>query len=172
MVTVMYGVVREGMTSRSGIMSTFYVVAIVLLMGLASGCAREDPARAALRARLGEPATLSSDELRKLREEIARTIEGRTVLVRLDATEQPLDDERRKVVFGMLSDPAGLFDEGLQSRGSAHYRILNAPGESRDLEVEASRRLWIDTATLLPARFEFTYAVPSVNDYSFDLVVK
>jgi hypothetical protein len=173
MVTVMYGVVRDGMTSRSGIIPTFYVVGVLLLGAvISSACSREDPARAALRARLKQPATLSSDELRQFREEVGRTIEGRTFHVKLDAIEQPLDEARRKVVFGMLTDPAGLFDEGLKTREGSTCRILNAPGESNDLEIEASRRLWVNTDTLLPERFEFNLAVPSASDYSFDLISK
>jgi hypothetical protein len=50
------------------------------------------------------------------------------------------------------------------------FRVLNAPGRSRDSEVEAARQLWVEVETFLPRRFQFTYAFPGYGDYAFDLV--
>jgi hypothetical protein len=145
----------------------------LLLASLAiAACGRpEDPARVELRARLKQQAGLSKEELGRLREEVSRSIAGRAFRVSQDGASQVLDEPRRTVVFGMLSDRAGMFDEGLRTRGASTFRVLNAPGESRDAEVEATERLWIDVETFLPARYEFAYAVPGAEDYAFDLTV-
>jgi hypothetical protein len=139
---------------------------------LATACGRaEDPRRAELRARLKQEQPLSAEELGRVREEVGRTIAGKKFVIKEDGAVQDLDDERRTAAFGMLTYAAGMFDEGLRMRQGRTYRVLNAPGESLNLEIEATRRLWIDVDSLLPGRFEFAYAAPSPNDYSFDLDV-
>lgn len=145
----------------------------LLLTSLAiSACGKpEDPARVQLRARLKQEAGLSKDELGQLREEVSRSIAGRTFRISQDGASQALEEPRRAVVFGMLTYSAGMFDEGLRTRGTSTFRVLNAPGESQSAEVEATERLWIDVDTFLPARYEFAYAVPSPEDYAFDLTV-
>ena len=146
-----------------------WLLACVLL----SACGRgEDPATATLRARLAQEARLSSDELSRLREEIGRTIAGKTVRIKEGAAVRAMTDEERTVIFGMLTQPAGMYDEGVRREGPATFRVLNAPGRSLNSEIEASRRLSVDVQTLLPRRFQFAYAFPGYGDYAFDLVVE
>ena len=59
---------------------------------------------------------------------------------------------------------------GYENVRSPSVRPLNAPGPSTNAEIEAVRRLWIDSETLLPCRFQFNYAFPNPDDYSFELV--
>jgi len=145
----------------------------ILLAGLIASCAKpEDPARVALRARLKQAAPLSKEELNQLRAEVNRSMAGHAFRISQDGASQDIDERHKTVVFGMLTDPAGMFDEGLRTRGASTFRVLNAPGESQSEEIEATRRLWINIETLLPGRFEFAYAVPSPEDYGFDLIAQ
>jgi len=148
------------------------ILVLVLASAVCSACgAREDPARTALRARLENDATLSTDELARFRAEITRAMEGKTFLQQGPVPAE-LDSEQRAIVFGMLSDPAGLFDEGIRSEHDTTFRVLNAPGQSANPEIEASRRLWVDIETFLPRRFEFAHAFQGPDDYAFDLTLK
>ncbi len=71
----------------------------------------------------------------------------------------------------MLSQPAGMFDEGLRRERGAALRVLNAPGRSTKAEIEAAQRLLIDIETLLPRRYQFDYAVAGPDDFAVDLAV-
>lgn len=138
---------------------------------LLPGCGpNDDPAREALRERLRQEARLSNDELARLRDEITRAMANKTFWITQSAGLQPLDDEQRQVVFGLLSEPAGMYDEGVRREAEKTFRVLNAPGRSRDSEVEAARHLWVEVETFLPRRFQFTYAFPGYGDYAFDLI--
>ncbi len=142
-----------------------------VLVCVAIACSpAEDPARTALRERLGQEATLLPEELRRLRDEVTRAMAGKAFHARQGETTRALDAEQQIVVFGMLTEPAGMFDEGLRQEGGATVRVLNAPGRSTSSEIEASRRLSINIETLLPVHFRFAYAFPNPDDYSFDLV--
>jgi len=139
---------------------------------LTAACGRaEDPARLALRDRLEQDAPLSDGDLGRLRAEVSRSMAGKTFLIKQGETTQALSEEQRAVVFGMLSEPAGMFDEGVRQESGATVRVLNAPGRSTSSEIEASRRLSIDVETFLPVHFQFAHAFPNPEDYSFDLVV-
>jgi hypothetical protein len=143
-----------------------------LLLLAAMGCARpEDPARAGLRARLKLDAQLSNDELAHLRDEVNRTIADRRFRIKEGETTRELSLEQQRLLFEMLSEPAGRFDEGVRRDTGAALRILNAPGRSNNSEIEASQRLFIDADTLLPRRYQFDYAFPSAEDFAVDLVV-
>jgi hypothetical protein len=147
---------------------------LALLFGcfLFSTCSRpEDPARTALRDRLKQTPQLSDVELVRLRDVIRATMKGKT-FVKDGAAESQLTEEERRVTFGMLTEAAGLYDEGLRQHEGATFRILNAPGLSANSEIEAFRRLWVDVETFLPRRFEFAYAFPGFGDYSYDLAVE
>lgn len=147
--------------------------ACLLTCLMTATCGRaEDPARTALRDRLSQDAQLSDDDLGRLRAEISRSIADKTFLITQGDTTRTMDDEQRTVVFGMLSEPMGMFDEGVRQEGGVTVRVLNAPGRSTNSEIEASRRLSIDIETLLPLRFQFAYAFPNPEDYSLELVVR
>ncbi len=136
-------------------------------------CERPDgPGRAELRNRLLEEAPLTAEELDGLRVEITRSMGDATFRVREADGTRPLDPQQRALVFGMLTQPAGMFDEGLRREGDASLRILNAPGPSPSSEIDAARRLWIDVATFLPRRFEYTYGFPSPENYTYDLIAE
>jgi hypothetical protein len=145
---------------------------VLLTSIVVAGCAREDPARAALRERLKQTNPLSNEELGHLRDEVGRTIANKHVRIKEGAATREFDEGQRYVVLGMLTEPAGMFDEGLRQEAGTTIRVLNSPGESANAEIEASRRMWIDIETFLPRRFEFTYAFPGNGDYAFDLAVE
>jgi uncharacterized tellurite resistance protein B-like protein len=149
------------------------LAATLLLTSLVSAaCRSEDPQRAALRTRLTQNAPLSNVELAQLRAVVAAAVEGKHLRIREGAERRDLDPEERHVVLGMLTEPAGMFDEGLRQQSGETFRVLNAPGLSADAEIEATRRLWIDLETFLPRHFEFAYAFSGHGDYAFDLVVE
>ena len=144
-----------------------------LLCILISACGEpEDPARAELRERLKQSATLSNEELTRVRDEVGRAMAGKTFRLLEEAVTRELDEEQRSVVFGMLTDPVGMYDEGVRREGGAILRVLNAPGLSSNAEIEAARKLWVDVETFMPRRFEFVYGVPGYGGYSFDLVAE
>ena len=147
-------------------------VSSLLICFAISGCGRaEDPARVELRERLKQAASLSGEELGRLRDEVSRNIAGKTILARQGETTQALNEEQRIVVFGMLTEPIGMFDEGVREEGGLTFRVLNAPGISSNSEIEVARRLWIEVETFLPRRFQFNYAFLNPEDYSLELVV-
>ena len=39
-------------------------------------------------------------------------------------------------------------------------------------EIEAAQRLWVDIGTLLPHRYQFTYAFPGYGDYEYQLTIR
>ena len=144
---------------------------ILVCLAMAACTRAEDPARVELRERLKQAASLSGEELGRLRDEVSRNIAGKTILARQGETTQALDGEQRTVVFGMLTEPIGMFDEGVREEGGLTFRVLNAPGISSNSEIEVARRLWIEVETFLPRRFQFNYAFPNPEDYSLELVV-
>jgi hypothetical protein len=147
-------------------------LALLLACVPVAACGRpEDPARTALRVRLKQDPQLSDAELVRLRDEIRVAMTGKT-FVKEGADTPELSEEERRVTFGMLTEAAGLYDEGLRERDGGTFRILNAPGLSTNSEIEAFRRLWVDVETFLPRRFEFAYAFPGFGDYSYDLAVE
>jgi hypothetical protein len=157
--------------ARSGRLS---VLAVPLLLSgvLCAACGQsEDPARTALRQRLEQRDQLSRDELARAREEVGRAIAGRALRVREGDGIRELDEAQRLAVVGVLTDPLGVYDEGLREYAGSTFRVFNAPGISTNAEIEASRRLFIDLETFLPRRFEFAHAFPGYDDYAFDLVV-
>src|SRR5262245_5378616 len=127
------------------------VVVIPLLAPvLFSACAREDPARTALRERIKIEGRISDDDLEMMMDETSRSLGGRTVRIKDENGEREPTPEERRVVLGMLQERAGVFDEGLRTENGVVSRVLNAPGESPNAEIEATRRLWIDVETFLP----------------------
>ena len=144
----------------------------LLLSGLAISSAPNRRIRrgSSCATRLQQEARLSEEELARLCNEIIRTIEGKSFRIKDGEATRELSAEQRAVVFGMLSNRAGLFDEGLRQDGGTTYRVLNGPGRSNNAEIEASQRLWIDVETLLPLRYQFTYAFPGYGDYAYELI--
>jgi len=150
-------------------------IAFVLLLASATVAAcgpREDPARAGLRARLEQQEPLSAEEIARVFEEVNKTLAGRTVGLVRGSTKNELGASEREVVLGMLTDRTGVFDEGLRSGGGRKARVFNAPGQSSNPEIEASRRLFVDVESFLPLRFEFAHAFASPDDYALDLTIE
>jgi hypothetical protein len=147
-------------------------VSVAVSCLLLSACARpEDPARVQLRARLKQDAPLSNDELGRTLDEVSRALAGKTVRFTQEAVTRDLDAPQREAVLGILTNRAGVFDEGVESAGGATLRVMNAPGRASNAELDAARRLFIDADTFLPRRFEFSSGVSS-DEYAFDLVVQ
>ena len=130
---------------------------------------RESPARTQLRERLRQSAKLSNEELGQLRAEVTGVLTGRALAI-AGPPQQDLDSERRDLIFGMLAEQSGMFDEGLKTRGDSAFRVLNSPAPSQDAELESFRKLWINVETFLPGRFELTRAFGGEQE-SLDLVV-
>jgi hypothetical protein len=160
---------REGMTRGRPRLGA---PALLVACGLLAACAPpEDPARAELRGRLRQEARLTDEEIGRVRAEVSGAIAGKTVEVKDAAGERPLTAEQRAVAFEILTNAAGVFDEGLQRENGRSFRVLNGPGRSDNAEIEATNRLWIDVDTFLPYRFRFAYAFPGYGDYTLELVV-
>ncbi len=148
-------------------------VSFLLVCVVTSTCGRaEDPARTVLRDHLKQDARLSDDDLGRLRAEVSRSMADMAFLIKEGETTRALREEQRTVVFGMLTEPIGMFDEGVRQEGGLTFRVLNAPGISSNSEIEVARRLWIEVETFLPRRFQFNYAFPNPEDYSLELVVE
>jgi hypothetical protein len=149
-------------------------IAFILLASAAfAACGpREDPARAGLRARLEQQEPLSAEEIARVFGEVSRTLAGRTVGIVRGSTKSELGASDREIVLGMLTDRTGVFDEGLRSGGGRKARVFNAPGQSNNPEIEASRRLFVDVESFQPFRFEFAHAFASPDDYALDLTVE
>ena len=145
---------------------------LVCLIGSVACSPAENPERTALIARLGQEGQLSPDEIGRVFEQVDQVLRGKTVRVAHGAISTDLGDAERAVVLGMIGDRAGVFDDGLRTGGGRQARVFNAPGRSNNPEIEATRRLFVDVETFLPLRFEFSYAFPSPDDYSLDLMVK
>ena len=145
----------------------------LLLSGLGtSTCARaEDPARVEMRERLRQETSLSDEELARVCTEVARTVAGKSFRIKDGDATRELSGEQQAVIFGMLSNRAGLYDEGLRRENGTNYRVLNAPGRSDNAEIETSQRLWIAVDTLLPLRYQVAYAFPGYGDYAYDLIL-
>jgi hypothetical protein len=148
------------------------IVALLLAALCLPACAREDPARTALRERLKQQPQLSSAELGRALDEVSASLEGKTVRFMMNGVEHQLNEEERDVVLGMLIRREGVFDEGLRPDPDTTLRIINAPGRSLDAENTATRRLLVDVETFLPQRFEFSYDIPDVGNYALDLVIE
>ena len=65
------------------------------------------------------------------------------------------------MVLGMLTEPAGLFDEGLREEANGTFRILNAPGESANPEIEASQAEDIEAVHRVSSRAGSSSPMPS-----------
>ena len=151
-------------------------IAVAAAIAMA-GCASpepEDPARAAVSDRLRQEAPLTTEELDHLRAEILRAIGDRTFVIEGAVAEAnpTLTEERRRAVFQMLTEPAGLFDEGLRDENGTRLRILNAPGWAPTSEIDAARRLWINVDTLIPARIAYSYNFPHAENYTYEVEIR
>jgi hypothetical protein len=139
---------------------------------LLTACAKpEDPARVALRTRLKASATMSSDEIAGMFDQVGHALEGKTVRSRLSNVTQDLDAVQKEAALGMITNRVGVFDEGIRTLNGRTVRVMNAPGRPSNAELDAARHLMIDVETLLPYHFEFTSGVAS-DEYAFDLVVQ
>ncbi len=148
------------------------IVPLLLACIVLSACGQpEDPARVELRARLKQSAQLSSEELARVLDEVGRTVADKPIRFKQDTVTGDLDQEQRAAVLGMLTERAGVFDEGLRTDGAISSRVLNGPDKSLNAEYTATRRLLIDVDTFVPRRFEFSHEVPGIGDYAFDLVI-
>jgi hypothetical protein len=71
----------------------------------------------------------------------------------------------------MLSDPTLVGDGGVRVDQGRTFRGLTANGTPPTSEIDATQLLWIDADSFLPARYEFTYAMAGLGDFSYDLTV-
>jgi len=138
--------------------------AAVCLLTLACG----GPDRAIAR-RLSSPSPLTRDEMAQLLAGVNRAMGGRVPLLRQGAVSRQMDEKERNAVFNVLADPRGLEDVGLRTVDGAPARGLRTPATSPQSEVEATATVWVDAATLLPRRYDYTYAMPGFGDFSYDL---
>jgi hypothetical protein len=137
-----------------------------------AGCqSREEKARAEFSARLKQQRQLTPEEMVRLYEEIGRTLGARKLLAKQGAVTRELDEREQAAVLGMLSDPTLVGDSGVRVEGARTLRGLHANGTPRISEIEATQFLWIDVDAFVPARYEFTYAMAGLGDYTYDLTV-
>jgi len=151
--------------------SVRYVLAFCGLVLLTACGNPEDPARIQLRERLRQQAPLSHEEIASLLDEVHRTVGSGKVRATRGGATADMDERDHDVVLGMLTNHAGVFDEGLRTIENRTLRVVNAPGRPSNAELDAARHLFIDIATFLPAHFEFTSGVAS-DEFVVDLVVE
>lgn len=151
---------------------TFKLVLVCLVAVALQACGpAEDPARTKLRERLTQEAPLTPEEVTGLLDHLSRTLDGKSVKSTVAGEKHDLTERQRYDALGMITDREGVFDEGLRTADRQTLRILNAPGQASNMEMDAARRLLIDTDTLLPVRLEFVSGV-SADEYVLDLVVE
>jgi hypothetical protein len=131
-----------------------------------------DRERAAFQNRLRQAQPLTREEMARLYDEIARAIGGRTIRMKAGAVTQDLDDKQRAQVLGMLTDPSVVADSGIRTVNGMTLRGINAAGTPPLSEIEANQTLWIDVATFIPRRYVFTFGMPGLGDYAYDLIVQ
>ncbi len=139
---------------------------IVVIVALSVGCAGPD---AAIRRRLRSPPPLTRDDIAQLLAATNRAMGGRVPLLRLGAVSRQMDEKERNAVFNVLADARALEDAGLMTIDGTPMRGLRAPATSPQSEIEATATVWIDAATLLPRRYDYTYAMPGFGDFSYEL---
>jgi hypothetical protein len=145
--------------------------ALAAALVCASCQSAEDRARADFSARLKQKTQLTRDELVRLYDEIGRALGRRKLLAKQGAVTRELDERQQAAVLGMLSDPSIVGDAGVRVEPGRTLRGLSANGTPPTSEIEATQLLWIDADSFLPVRYEFTYAMAGLGDYSYDLSV-
>jgi hypothetical protein len=145
------------------------VICFLIAVSSLTGCHREDPVRAAMRARLKQDARLTPDEIRTFFDHIAPVIAGKKLTVKQGALTRVLDNEERTSVLGMLSDPGAVYDGGLRVEGKTVWRGLKTGGTMALAELDATQTLWVDVDSFLPGRYEYEYSSPGFGDYAYDL---
>ena len=145
------------------------VVRVLMVASVLSACQAEDPARTALRARLRQENRLTPDEIRAVFDQIAPAIADKKVTVKQGALVRMLDDQQRRSVLGMLSDPGAVYDGGIKVEGKNVWRGLKTGGTAALSELDATQTLWIDVDAFVPRRYEFEYSSPGFGDYAYDL---
>src|SRR5262249_31248102 len=125
--------------------------AIGLLIVVTSlACHSEDPAHAAMRARLKQDTRLTPDEIRTFFDQIGPVIAGKKLTVKEGALTRALDEEQRTSVLGMLSDPGAVYDSGPRVEGKSVWRGLKTGGTMPLAELDATQTLWVDVDSFLP----------------------
>ena len=104
-------------------------------------------------------------------DEVSHGITGKTVRVNNGQATTDLSQDQRDVSLGILTNRAGVFDEGFKMDNGVSYRVFNAPAPSSNVEYVAERHLWVDVETFLPRKFQFTDEGAPATDYAFDLIV-
>jgi hypothetical protein len=147
------------------------VVLCAIVIGTA--CARrENPRLAGLRDRLRQDTPMPHEEIAGAFQIVAAAIAGTTLTAKKNGVPLTLDDDQRREILGMLSDPAGVYDAGLERGGGRVQRGFNAPATPAMSEIDASKTLWIDVETLRPVRYDFAFSSPGFGDYSYELLFK
>src|SRR6185295_18150427 len=111
---------------------------------------------------------LSRDDQARLITEAGRAMSGKVARIQDGPLTQDLDDKSRAGIFAILTGRLPVTDGGLRTTADGPLRGLRAPATPVQSEVDATETLWIDTGTLLPRRFEFTYSMPGFGDAAFD----
>jgi hypothetical protein len=141
----------------------------LLLVTVAAAQTPAVDSAAAFRARLTANAELSRDDQARLIAASAQAMSGKVARIQDGPLTQDLDDKSRAGIFAILTGRLPVEDGGLRTTAGVTLRGLKAPATPVQSEVDATETLRIDTATLLPRRFEFTYSMPGFGDAAFDL---
>jgi hypothetical protein len=146
------------------------LVAILCAAAVSTACApRQDPRAASLRERLRQETPIPHEEIAATFEVVAGMIAGKTMSAKKNGVALTVDDNQRVEVLGMLSDPVGVYDAGLERNEGHMRRGFNAPATPMMSEIDASKTLWIDVETLRPVRYDFAFSAPGFGDYSYEL---
>jgi hypothetical protein len=146
-----------------------YGLSVLLLSTIAAAQTPGAGGDEAFRARLKANAELSRDDQSRLIAAAARAMSGKVARIQDGPLTQDLDDKSRAGIFAILTGRLPVDDGGLRTTTGSTLRGLRAPATPPQSEVDATETLWIDTETLLPRRFEFTYSMPGFGDAAFDL---
>jgi hypothetical protein len=142
---------------------------ILLLATVIAGQGPIVDSTAAFRDRLQTDVELSRDDRARLIDGAARAMAGKVARIQDGPLTQALDEKTRARIFSMLTGRLPVDDGGRRTTAAGTWRGLRAPATPVQSEVDATDTLWIDTVTLLPRRFEFTYSMPGFGDAAFDL---
>src|SRR5262245_27910139 len=142
----------------------------LLLLALVAASQTTTESIERFRARLVEKAELSPEDRVRLIDESARAMAGRVARMQDGALTHDLDEKSRAAIFAILTGRLPVDDAGMRAGDGRTLRGLRAPATPVQSEVDATETLWIDTDTLLPRRFEFTYSMPGFGDAAFDLI--
>lgn len=131
----------------------------------------EDRARAEFSARLKLDTKLSKEERVRFFDEIGRAVGGKAIRIRQGGISSSMTREQEAAVLGTLVDSDAVYDAGPRVDGAGGVRGFESGATPAYSEIDATQVIWIDVDSFLPTRYEFSYSMPGLGDYAYDLTV-